>query len=85
MEGCFKFQWVLEVGGFRWGGPSFLVEEYPPLGGIGFDMGGGRWVQKICRMGTVLDHSSYHDTNSSSAGLMYPTSLLGSLSPSGQT
>ena len=40
MEGCFKFQSVLEVGA------SFLVEECAPLGGIGFDMGGGWGVQK---------------------------------------
>ena len=31
------------------------------------------------------DHSSYHDTNRSSAGLRDPTSLLGSMSPSSQT
>ena len=37
------------------------------------------------REGGVSDHSSYDDTNSSSAGLKHPTSLLGSLSPSSQT
>ena len=49
MEGCLKFQWGLEVGGFRWGA-SFLVEECAPLGGIGFDMG-GRGFKKIVEWG----------------------------------
>ena len=38
----------------------------------------------ICKGGTS-DRSSYHNTNRSLAGLMDPTSLLGSMSPSGQT
>ena len=42
MKGCFKFQRVLQVGGFRWGA-SFLIEDAPQWGASDLIWGG---VQK---------------------------------------